>query len=153
MIFCLRYGEWISKGRHLLDIRFLRCVDVCFRSTIWFANGKQKYQKVDTFFISVDVCFRSEIERTTLATRQPAKFNLYLRKGGTRQQHATLTHLLTIFPIKPCVIFWTGSPSSVPYTAKLEPGIFMNRMDFGTGQSTLKFPLVISVYRKIWTIV
>ena len=63
------------------------------------------------------------------------------------------SHLLTIFPIKPCVIFWTGSPSSVPYTAKLEPGIFVNRMDFGTGQSTLKFPLVISVYKKIWTIV
>jgi len=55
--------------------------------------------------------------------------------------------------IKPGVIFWTGSPSNVPYTAKLEPGIFVNRMDFGTGQSTLKFPLVISVYRKIWTIV
>ena len=61
--------------------------------------------------------------------------------------------LLTIFPIKPCVTFLTGSPFSVPHTIKLESGIFVISTDFGTGQSISKFPLVTSVYRKIWTIV
>ena len=36
---------------------------------------------------------------------------------------------------------------------KLEPGIFVIRVDFRTGQLVSKFGLVTSVYRKIWTIV
>ena len=63
------------------------------------------------------------------------------------------SHLLTIFPIKPGVIFLTGYRSSAPYTVKLEPGIFVIRLDFITGQLVSKFGLVTSVYRKIWTIV
>ena len=70
-----------------------------------------------------------------------------------RISFAHLPLLLTIFPMKPGVTFLTGSPSSVPYTMKLEPGIFVISMDFGTGQSISKFGHVTSVYRKIWTIV
>ena len=93
----------------------------CFVSMFAFAQqfgsqmGNKNIKRSTRFLLTVDVCFCSGIERTTLATRQPAKFNLYLRKGGSREQHATPSHLLTIFPIKPCVIFWTGLPSSVPY--------------------------------------
>ena len=90
MIFCLRYGEWISKGRHLLDTFFALC-----RCLLSLNNLVRKWEtKISKgrhiFLLTVDVCFRSGIERTTLATWQPAKFNLYLRKGCSTEQLATL---------------------------------------------------------------
>ena len=141
-----------TPARHV----FLLCVDVCFRSTIWFANGKQKFRRSTRFLFAVELIFRTKLSRTTMTKWQQTfepRNSIYIYAKEGQDSSTQPFHLLTIFPIKPCVIFWTGSPSSVPYTAKLEPGIFVNRMDFGTGQSTLKFHLLISVYRKIWTVV
>ena len=50
---CYDFLSQMGSGFQKVDTcstRFLLCVDVCFRSTIWFANGKQKYQKIDMFF-------------------------------------------------------------------------------------------------------
>ena len=90
--FCLRYGEWISKCRHLLDT-FLLCVDVCFRSKICAPKWETKSQYVDTYFLCrVDIfsskTYAHHLDEVT-ADQRAAKFNLYLRKGGSRQQHAT----------------------------------------------------------------
>ena len=57
------------------------------------------------------------------------------------------------FPDQTGCDFLTSYRSSALYTVKLEPGIFVIRVDFRTGQLVSKFGLVTSVYRKIWTIV
>ena len=112
-----------------------------------------KISNVDTFFAYCRYLFslRNRAHHFDKTTSREIQFIFTQRRVKSAARNPS--HLLTIFPIKPCVIFWTGSPSSVPYTVKLEPGIFVIRRDFVTGQSMSKFTLVTWVYRKIWTVV
>ena len=87
------------------------------------------------------------------ADHRTAKFKSTVTQRRAKRTARNPSHLLTFFPIKPGVIFLTGSLLSVPYTMRLEPGIFVISMDFSTGQSKSKVPLVPSAYRKIWTVV
>ena len=87
-------------------------------------------------------------ERT--ADHWPAKFNLYLRKWGSKERHTTL-HICWQFSQSNRV--WIFGPASVPYTMKLKPGIFAISMNIGTGQSTSQLWNFSSLYRKKWTIV
>ena len=97
---------------------------------------------------SVDVYFSENCDDELLA---PDSILLYA-KGGNKPKTQPFTYV-DIFPEKTGSDFSDRLFASVPVSMEVEPGIFVNSMNNGTGQSTTQSWYFSLVYRKIWTIV